>query len=213
MSITLIISDLIASIIIVTLKEFSVALLSNIQGDNLPKSKGKLSLNPFKHIEIIGLIMLILTSGFGWGKGVDTNKMFYKNRKIGTLITYLSPSIILILFAYLVNFINTTLVVTNFIVINSTMMRIATFINFAMMRLTFLSISFAIYNLLPIYPLDGSKVLPLFLSPNKAVSYIAFQKQILVIFMIIIFLFPRNPVSNFIGTLTMSIINIFFYGF
>ena len=84
---------LIAIIIATTVHEFTRALTSTILGDTLPKQKGRLTLNPIKHFEPIGFILMLATGGFGWGKPVDTTSLYYKNRKRDTLLTAIMPDI------------------------------------------------------------------------------------------------------------------------
>ena len=68
-------------IVATTVHEFTRALLSTIFGDNYPKSKGRVTLNPVKHFEPIGFLMMFYSGGFGWGKPVETSALYYKNRK------------------------------------------------------------------------------------------------------------------------------------
>ena len=64
-----------------TIHEFTRALLSTIFGDNYPKSQKRLTLNPIRHFEPIGFLMMFYSGGFGWGKPVETSALYYKNRK------------------------------------------------------------------------------------------------------------------------------------
>ena len=83
-----------------TIHEFTRAAVSTAFGDKLPKEEGRLSLNPINHFEPIGMI-LMLACGFGWGKPVNTSALHYKNRKKGTLITAVSPTIANLIFVFI----------------------------------------------------------------------------------------------------------------
>ena len=77
-----------------TVHEFTRALLSTIFGDNYPKSKGRLTLNPVKHFEPIGFLLMFYSGGFGWGKPVETSALYYKDRKKQTLLVAILPSVV-----------------------------------------------------------------------------------------------------------------------
>ena len=64
-----------------TVHEFVRALTSTVLGDTYPKSQGQVTLNPVKHFEPIGFLMMLYSGGFGWGKPVETSALYYKNRK------------------------------------------------------------------------------------------------------------------------------------
>ena len=65
----------------ITVHEFAHAWAASWQGDDTAKSLGRLTLNPLSHIDIFGLLMLVL-AGFGWGKPVPVNKSNLKNGKV-----------------------------------------------------------------------------------------------------------------------------------
>ncbi len=72
--------EAITIIIVTTLFEYMKAFLSTIQGDTVPKSMGKLTLNPVKHFEPIGFL-LFLYSGYGWANPVETSSRNYRIKK------------------------------------------------------------------------------------------------------------------------------------
>jgi Zn-dependent protease len=134
-----------------TIHEFFHAFVATFLGDNTAKDLGRLSLNPLVHLDFIGFLMLLFI-GFGWGKPVPFNPDNLKNQKWGSaiiafagplsniissfiflgILKYLIPSLNLLLSDLLIYFLN------NLILIN---------------------IILAIFNLIPIPPLDGSKIL------------------------------------------------------
>ncbi|MBR6652716.1 MAG: site-2 protease family protein, partial [Anaerotignum sp.] len=77
-----------------TIHEFTRALLSTIFGDNYPKSQKRLTLNPVRHFEPIGFLLMFYSGGFGWGKPVETSALYYKNRKRDTLLVAILPSVV-----------------------------------------------------------------------------------------------------------------------
>jgi hypothetical protein len=79
---------IIGSFFAITLHEYVKAWVSNKLGDPLPKARGRLTLNPLNHFEPLGFICMVLT-GYGWGKPVSTAAIYYKDRKKGTMLTYI----------------------------------------------------------------------------------------------------------------------------
>ena len=77
-----------------TVHEFVRALTSTVLGDTYPKSQGQVTLNPVKHFEPIGFLMMLYSGGFGWGKPVGTSALYYKNRKRDTLLVAILPTVV-----------------------------------------------------------------------------------------------------------------------
>ncbi|MBQ7103810.1 MAG: site-2 protease family protein, partial [Anaerotignum sp.] len=63
-------------IVATTIHEFTRALLSTIFGDNYPRSQKRLTLNPARHFEPIGFLLMFYSGGFGWGKPVETSALY-----------------------------------------------------------------------------------------------------------------------------------------
>ncbi|MGE4215120.1 MAG: site-2 protease family protein, partial [Anaerotignaceae bacterium] len=148
-----------------TLHEFVRAAVSTALGDKKPKNEGRLTINPMKHFEPIGFI-LFLATGFGWGQPVQTNGLFYKNRKRDTLITAISPSVANIVAAVLFAL---------FLKINVTQSAILSIFLVSLIRV---NVSLAVYNVVPITPMDGLKVLSAVIPSNSYFSYIQYEKII-----------------------------------
>ena len=96
-----------------TIHEFSRAAVSTALGDRLPRINKRFTLNPFNHFEPIGFILMIVT-GFGWGKPVATSASGYKDRKKGSLLTAILPTVINFLIAPLFLFLYAEFLGTNF---------------------------------------------------------------------------------------------------
>ena len=181
-------------LITLTLHEFSRALTSTILGDKKPKKDGRLTLNPIKHFEPIGFI-LCFASGFGWGKPVETTALYYKNRKAGTLITALVPSLINLLVAFVCGRLSSTLNLKSELLI--------VFLYYMVHYNVFL----AVYNLIPVSPMDGLKVLSVVLPANKYFEYLQHEKMVQMVFLIMLFM---GYVGNFISPIAGGVMNIFF---
>ena len=185
---------IIGIIVATTIHEFTRAITSTLLGDTLPKQKGRVTLNPIKHFEPIGFILMLATGGFGWGKPVDTTSLYYKNRKRDTLITAIAPDIANVLVAYICFLIGNVFLKTGNIIIYSLFMRIGIY-----------NISLAIYNIVPVSPMDGLKVLAHIIPSNKYFQYLQYEKVVQAVFMIFLFMgttdFIFTPIINFVITI------------
>ena len=179
-------------IVATTIHEFVRAALSAAFGDNYPKSQGRLTLNPFKHFEPIGFLMMFYSGGFGWGKPVETSALYYKNRKRDTLLVAILPSVgnlvLGILFMMLPGIIH---------------------INHAaglqlVYYLSYYNIALAIYNLLPVAPMDCVKVLAVLMPANQYFRYMQNEKLIQMIFLLLIFF---GLVTGFMNSIIYGVIS------
>lgn len=154
-----------------------------ILGDNTPKKTGVLSINPKNHIEPIGYIMYAIF-GYGWSKPVEVRSGNFKDRKKGTIITYLLPILVCILLAEIIHIIpKLTGADTN--------MTGNTFLYYLWgfgYNFPYFLLRLAIFNIIPVYPLWGSYILKAVLNPNSAIVYAQRERiiQIILIFLILL---------------------------
>lgn len=135
----------IALIIAITIHEFSHAFMADRLGDPTPRSQGRLSLNPIRHLDPIGTLLLIFVH-FGWGKPVQIDAYNFRNPKRDELLVSLAGPISNIILAVILSLV-IRIIPTNYLFISL----IVSIIQF--------NIVLAIFNLIPIPPLDGAKVL------------------------------------------------------
>jgi len=155
--------ELLQSILIIvislTIHEFAHALVAISLGDTTPRQDGRLTLNPLKHIDLVGFVMLVV-AGFGWAKPVriDTGKL-KKPRRDEILISIAGPfsnGLFALLLAVALKIIIVLFVIRSPARFNS----LAEFMTQAAM----INIALALFNLLPIPPLDGSHLISAFLT-------------------------------------------------
>jgi Zn-dependent protease len=182
----------------VILHEIAHGLVASWFGDDTAKYSGRLTLNPMAHLDPVGTLMLFFV-GFGWAKPVPVNYNNLSNTRIGVISVALAGCVTNILIAMVAIFL------MQFQAINmnpafSTILPIVIKIN----------IILAAFNLIPIPPLDGSKVLMGFL-PWEAQSKLA-RIEPYGFFIIIILLYTGilYPVIDFMQSLLYGIISLFF---
>lgn len=149
-----------ALLVALTFHEFCHGLAAAILGDDTPRLQGRLSPNPLRHLDPVGTLMLFLFK-FGWAKPVQVNPDNFRiNRRAGMAIVGvagpLSNFVLAIASAFCMKFITSGLIPAN-----------AYFYTFFYMLFLY-NVCFAAFNILPIPPLDGSKVLAAILPDNVA---------------------------------------------
>ena len=137
-------------IIGLSLHEFAHAYVSYKLGDPTPMAQGRVTISPFAHIDPIGLLLLMLF-GFGYGKPVQINPNNYKNPRRDEIFVALAGVITNFFVAVLFAFVYFLLARFNVISLYSTMSTI-------LINIIFINVNLMVFNLLPIPPLDGYKV-------------------------------------------------------
>ena len=186
-------------IVAVTIHEFSHALIADRLGDPTPRINGRLTLNPLAHLDPIGTLMLFLTR-FGWGKPVPIDTYNLENpRRDAALISLAGPASNLIL----------AIILSVFLKIISASSVLPIFYSIIIPTIM-INISLAIFNLLPIPPLDGSKILIWLLPHDLALEWEAILDQyglILIVFLVFPF-FGQPLISYFISPIINFILHL-----
>ena len=134
--------------------EYAHAWMSNKLGDPTPRMQGRLTINPFAHLDIVGFICLLIC-GFGWGKPVMVNPYYYRKRRRDELLVSLAGVIMNLILAVLFS-IPTRLVENLYYQTGSSLLEIIFYI---LMFTVQINLCLMIFNLIPIPPLDGWGVL------------------------------------------------------
>ena len=187
-----------AVIFATTLHEFSRAAVSTALGDKKPKNEGRLTLNPIKHFEPVGFILMWAT-GFGWGKPVETSPMFYKNRKRDTLITAIAPTVINLIAALVSSVIYSLAPLGE-------MGIVGILLSYLLVSIKQFNIYIAVYNIVPVSPMDCVKVLSCVLPANSYFKYIQYEKIIQMVFLLLLFMGYTNFIINPIISVFMAIL-------
>lgn len=148
--------------------EFAHAYTAYKLGDRTQKAMGRLTLNPFSHIDIVGFICIALF-GFGWGKPVMIDDRNFKNKAAGNALTAFAGPFSNIVMAILFTIILKILLITGVILPTMNSVVGSIILNMFILTIQF-NVVFAIFNLIPIPPFDGSRILYFFL-PAKGREY------------------------------------------
>ena len=155
--------------IAIILHEMSHAYMSHFLGDPTPKETGRLSPNPLKHIDPIGFFCMLLF-GVGWAKPVMINSEYYKNRKLGMFLVALAGPLMNFILAIV-----GTLVLTLILKFNVGFLTNDICI-YAFQTFIVLNIGLGVFNLIPIPPLDGSRLVGSMLTANAYNGYMRIQR-------------------------------------
>ncbi len=193
-----------AAIISITFHEISHGYAAYFLGDRTAKIYGRLSLNPLKHIDWIGALCLILFH-FGWAKPVPVNLQNttkIKSKRLALVIVSLAGPFSNFLLAFVFVFLYYLLLGTSvfdFLIVRE-----------FVLYMIYLNIGLGVFNLIPVPPLDGSKVVACFLKPNAFYKYLSFERYGSIILLICFAVpFLNNILSSVLGFLRMGILNGF----
>lgn len=178
----------------ITFHEYAHAFAAYKLGDDTPRNQGRLSLNPLAHLDPFGVIMLIFAH-IGWGKPVQINPNNF-TRKISertgeAIAAFAGPLMNFILaFVFTIIFYVITIFATSFAYTTQAGVIVMTMIQYTIL----VNVGLGVFNLIPLPPLDGSKILMAFLSYN-ARRWVEEHTQLFYIIFLIIWI---TPISSMI---------------
>jgi Zn-dependent protease len=183
-------------LVTLTIHEFSHGYVAYLLGDDTAKRAGRLTLNPISHIDPLGLIMLFIAR-FGWAKPVPINPYNFRDYKRDTALTAAAgPAanfVMAILLSIIFNLIkkaNPELMYTGGNILTSILL-------YSIM----INLALGLFNLLPIPPMDGSKILGGFLSDEAYAKFTARERQgaqILMLILVVSYVFRLNLIGSII---------------
>jgi Zn-dependent protease len=196
-----------AILIAITFHEFAHGRVAMLLGDNTPELTGRNTLNPLKHLDPVGFLLLMVV-GFGWAKPVMINPNNFKNLKRDTILVALAGPTANFILAFIFTLLYKILVINLGIVFVG-------LYNFIFYSIS-INLALMVFNLLPIPPLDGSRII-LNLIPNSnsemRLKYYrygswAFLALIVIDRMTPINLLPIRPVVMFFMRLLFSLVGV-----
>lgn len=205
----LLITRVITLLIAFTFHEFSHAQTAVWLGDDTPRRGGRLTLNPLRHLDPWGCLLL-LVAGFGWAKPVRVNPyaVTRKNKAGMMLVAAAGPCANLLLAVIAALLLRSGLIRTNIPLFGlSWMPRPAYFLS----QFVWINLSLMVFNLIPLAPLDGEKVAGYFIPDSFRNTWGRIQAEGTKILMLLFFVLPYlgvNFMDNFVSGLTMMLYRI-----
>ncbi|PTY78122.1 site-2 protease family protein [Heyndrickxia sporothermodurans] len=193
-----------------TVHEFAHAYTAYKFGDPTAKDQGRLTLNPIQHLDPFGTI-LILIAGFGWARPVPVNRRHFKNpRAAGILVSIMGPlsNLLLAFIGYGVFY---------FLISSGSWTNASSFIMDFLNIFVQLNMMLFVFNLIPLPPLDGYRIVEDLVSPTVRAKMTQFEQYSILVFLIIIVtpldeytIFPlMQKVSNFFLSSFQTIFSMF----
>jgi Zn-dependent protease len=175
-----------ALLIAFTVHEFSHAYVAYKFGDHTAKNEGRLTLNPIAHIDPLGTL-LILIAGFGWARPVPVNRFYFKNPRLaGVLVSIAGPlsNLLIAALGYLMMY---------SFAAAGLLSSLPFFIMPFLEMLISLNVVLFVFNLLPIPPLDGYRIVQDLVSPDLRAKLTQYENYGALIFLILVI----TPLSNY----------------
>ena len=200
-SITSIIATLLAVLLAITFHETAHGFVAYKLGDPTAKNQGRFTLNPLAHLDPVGALMMFI-AGFGWAKPVPVYPFFFNgDRTNRMMLVSVAGPVTNLLLSFIAYFIYAA--GGGFVTVP--------FLNVFLTQMIVLNIYLAIFNLIPVPPLDGSKILAGFLPRAAAYKYLTTVEQYGFIILLVLIVFNITdmilvPIANFVLNLFSMIL-------
>ncbi|ANF97751.1 site-2 protease family protein [Paenibacillus bovis] len=176
-----------------TVHEFSHAYVANKFGDPTARLLGRVTLNPAAHIDLLGMILLLI-AGFGWARPVPVNREnFSRPRLMGILVSAAGPvsnllvALLTAIIYYALNYFGLIGSFAN----NRIDIAIYTFVEYMILMNCFLFL----FNLIPLPPLDGYRILSDWLPPRLSARLQRVEQWAMLLFLLLVFIYPLRQVT------------------
>ena len=187
----------------ISLHEYAHALAADLQGDRLPRAMGRLSLNPARHLDPLGTLCIVLV-GFGWGKPVEFRPQALSSQRFGAAAVALAGPGMNLVLALVAALLFVPLCRNDIGCVTGSPSVVTHFL------FLFLGINalLAVFNLVPLPPLDGSRLLTIFLPPHRQNIVFFLDRYGFLILLALVFLGGTallNPVIVWVRDTLLSI--------
>lgn len=181
--------------------EYAHALIATKLGDETPRLSGRLTLNPFAHIDLLGALMIFLC-GFGYAKPVSVNPRNFKDPKKGMAITAIAGPASNLIMGFIFTFLSVFVQMVFYKLDIMLLYPIVSFLYFAAV----INVNLAVFNLLPIPPLDGSRILQLLIPAKHYYKFLQYERYVVIIVFILIL---SGVLSTPLAIISNLILNLF----
>ena len=192
--------SIITALLCITIHELAHGLVALKLGDTTARDRGRLTLNPIKHIDPVGFLMMVIF-GFGWAKPVPVDMRNLRNPKRDMALVALagpvSNMLLAVVFAILGG-VALAIPVTNY-TFHSTILDVV-------FRVMSMSIGLAVFNLIPLPPLDGSKILFSVLPDKAYARLMVIERYGSIILMVLLFSNVLDGVLATVNTWVMTVL-------
>lgn len=186
---------------VLPIHEFAHAFVAHKLGDDTARLSGRMTTNPLAHIDPIGALMIIL-AGFGYAKAVPVNIRNFKKRKPYMALTALAGPVSNIIMAFIFMFIGLILQMKVGVSQGSFVYYIVVF----MITAAQINISLAVFNLLPIPPLDGSRIFSLIIPDKYYYTIMQYERYIVYAVLALVFFGILDGPINLLSDLLFDLI-------
>ncbi len=181
-----------AILIGISFHEFAHAKVSQLLGDPTPEAHGRVSLSPTAHIDPIGFLSLTFL-GFGWGRPVPIESLYYKNIRRGEILVGLAGVTMNLFIAMVVGIVIKIMLVTVPIFCIGTMGGILLYI---LMKICWINLVLMAFNLIPCPPLDGFNVLANVIGfREREIYHTIYNKGLMVLILLVVFNIPSRLIT------------------
>jgi Zn-dependent protease len=187
-----------AIVLAIALHEFGHAAADELQGDPTARLAGRLTLNPVRHLDPFGTLMIVLV-GFGWGKPVPMTPSKLRNRRFGAALVGAAGPLVNVILAF----------VSGALLARLSPATSGSLAYRFLLEFLYLNVLLAILNILPIPPLDGSRILGAILPPSKQhIVFFLDQYGFVILLIAALLVLPRilGPIATSASNLVLRLV-------